>query len=69
MTKETKTGRSAAKDKFVTRPIGGRKAAKFALVEGLTMNAESKELARKLSANGLKGDTYRSEIIKAFKKG
>jgi hypothetical protein len=52
----------------VISPIGGRKAAKFALVEGLTMNADSKALARKLAASGLKGEAYRSEIIKAFKK-
>ncbi|WP_047454178.1 hypothetical protein [Rhizobium rhizogenes] len=69
MTKDKKPSRSAPRDKVVTSPIGGRKAAKFALVEGLTMNADSKSLARKLTASGLKGDAYRSEIIKAFKKG
>ncbi|SDK33834.1 hypothetical protein SAMN05428983_4643 [Agrobacterium fabrum] len=69
MTKDTKSSRSAPRDKVVISPIGGRKAAKFALVEGLTMNADSKALARKLAASGLKGDAYRSEIIKAFKKG
>ncbi|KAA6490830.1 hypothetical protein DXT98_01330 [Agrobacterium sp. ICMP 7243] len=69
MTKETKTARSATTGKFVTRPIGGRKAAKFAQVEGLSMNAASKVLSQKLTASGLKGDAYRSEIIKAFKKG
>ncbi len=69
MTKATKPGRSASTGKFVTQPIGGKKAAKFAQVEGLQMNAASKALSRKLSASGLKGDAYRSEIVKAFKKG
>ena len=69
MTKSMKTGRSAVTGKFVTQPIGGKKAAKFAQVEGLKMNAASKALSHKLSASGLKGDAYRSEIVKAFKKG
>jgi len=69
MAKATKTGRSAVTTQFVTQPIGGKKAAKFAQVEGLTMNAASKALSKKLSASGLKGDAYRSEIVKAFKKG
>jgi hypothetical protein len=68
MTKDRKSSRSTPRDKVVISPIGGRKAAKFALVEGLTMNADSKALARNLAASGLKGEAYRSEIIKAFKK-
>lgn len=69
MGKETKSGRSVETGKFVTRPIGAQKAAKFAEVEGLKMNAGSKALSQKLSASGLKGDAYRREIVKAFKKG
>ncbi|WDZ81645.1 hypothetical protein PWG15_35515 (plasmid) [Ensifer adhaerens] len=69
MTKSTKSARSAVTGKVVTQPIGGKKAAKFAQVEGLKMNATSKALSQKLSASGLKGDAYRSEIVKAFKKG
>lgn len=69
MAKDTKSGRSSASGKFVTRPIGGAKATKFAAVEGLRMNASSKALDRKLTASGLKGDAYRTEVIKAFKKG
>ncbi|AAB91761.1 conserved hypothetical 7.3 kDa protein (plasmid) [Sinorhizobium fredii NGR234] len=69
MKKDTKTARSAVTGKFVTQPIGGKKAAKFAQVEGLKMNAASKALSEKLTASGLKGDAYRSEIVKAFKKG
>ena len=37
-------------------------------VEGLKMNAASKALSQKLPDRGLKGDAYRSEIVKAFKK-
>lgn len=69
MAKNTKIARSATFGKFVTRPIGGAKAAKFAAVEGLRMNASSKALDRKLTDSGLKGDAYRAEVIKAFKKG
>ncbi|WP_037377523.1 hypothetical protein [Sinorhizobium americanum] len=69
MTKATETTRSAVTGKFVTQPIGGKKAAKFAQVEGFEMNAASKALSKKLAASGLKGEAYRSEIVKAFKKG
>lgn len=69
MTKAMKTGRSATTGKIVTQPIGSKKAAKFAQVEGLTMSATSQALSEKLRASGLKGDVYRQEILKAFKKG
>jgi hypothetical protein len=69
MTKVTKTARSAATGKIVTHPIGGKKAAKFAQVEGLKMSPASKVLSQKLAASELKGDAYRSEIVEALKKG
>lgn len=69
MRKEPKTGRSSDTGKFVTHPIGDKKAAKFAEVEGLKMSASSKALSSELTSRGLKGDAYRSEVIKAFKKG
>jgi hypothetical protein len=69
MSKDLSKARSAATGELVTRPIGGSKAAKFAEVEGLKMNAASKALADKLAESGLKGDAYRREIVKAFKKG
>ncbi|GAA3075488.1 hypothetical protein GCM10010520_23250 [Rhizobium viscosum] len=69
MRKDPKPGRSSDTGKFVTRPIGGSKAAKFAEVEGLKMNGASKALSDKLTFSGLKGDAYRREIMKAFKKG
>lgn len=69
MAKDTKIVSSAVSGKLVTRPIGGKKAAKFSEVEGLKMSPSSKVLSQKLTASGLKGDAYRIEIIKAFKKG
>ncbi|MGR6431025.1 hypothetical protein ACU5AY_08915 [Rhizobium sp. PAMB 3174] len=70
MAKDTKTaGRSASTGKFVTQPIGAKKAAKFSEVEGMRMSVASKVLSEKTAAKGLKGDAYRSEIAKAFKKG
>ncbi|MBX5161503.1 MULTISPECIES: hypothetical protein [unclassified Rhizobium] len=68
MTKETKSGRPAESGRFVTRPIGEKKAAKFAEVEGLKLSAGSKALSQKLTSGDLKGDAYRREIVKAFKK-
>ena len=70
MAKASKTlGRSAVSGAFVTRPIGSKKAAKFSEVEGLKLSPASKMLTQKASEKGLKGDAYRTEIIKAFKKG
>lgn len=68
MRKATKTAKSAVTGEFLTQPIGSKKAAKFSQVEGLKMNAASKALSQKLTDRGLKGDAYRSEIVKAFKK-
>lgn len=70
MAKDSKTTpRSAVTGKFVTQPIGGKKAAKFSEVEGLKLSQASKALSQKVSAKGLSGSAYRAEIAKAFKKG
>lgn len=68
MAKNTKTTGSATTGKFVTRPIGKGKAEKFTAVEGLRKSAASKALAENLTNRGLKGDAYRSEVARAFKK-
>ena len=60
--------RSSATGKFVTKPIGKAKAEKFTAVEGMRKSVASKQLSRKLTKQGLTGDAYRSEVIKAFKK-
>ena len=68
MSKTTKISRSANTGKFVTRPIGKGKAERFTAVEGMSKSQASKTLASELTVRGLKGDAYRSEITKAFKK-
>lgn len=68
MAKNTKITRSAISGKFVTRPIGKSKAERFTAVEGMQKNAASKVLSAKLMGRGLKGDAYRTAVIKAFKK-
>lgn len=68
MARNTKTTKSAIIGEFVTRPIGKGKAEKFTAVEGLRKSAASKTLSDRLTGTGLKGDAYRSEVAKAFKK-
>lgn len=68
MVKNTKIGRSVATGKLVTKPIGRSKSEKFTAVEGLHKNAASRTLSGSLIKRGLKGDAYRAEVIKAFKK-
>ncbi len=68
MAKKTKITRSAITGEFVTRPIGKGKAAKFTAVEGMRKSATSKTLADRLIDRGLKGDAYRTEVAKSFKK-
>ena len=68
MAKNTKLIRSATTGKFVTRPIGKGKAEKFTAVEGMHKSAASKALSGRLTDQGLKGDAYRTEVAKAFKK-
>jgi len=67
-TKNTKIKRSTTTGKFVTRPIGKGKAEKFTAVEGMHKSAASKALSGSLTVRGLKGDAYRTEVTKAFKK-
>lgn len=68
MAKNTKITRSATTGKFVTRPIGKGKSEKFTAVEGLHKSAASMALSGRLADRGLKGDAYRNEVVKAFKK-
>ncbi|QKV18643.1 hypothetical protein [Oricola thermophila] len=68
MAKTVKIGRSTISGRFVTRAIGPRKATKFASVEGLELSAASREIAQNTKSRGLRGDAYRAEIVKAFKK-
>ena len=68
MTKGTKISHSAKTGKLVTKPIGKGKAERFSAVEGMKKSASSKALSKQLTGRGLKGDAYRTEITKAFKK-
>lgn len=68
MAKGSKIGRSATTGRFVTNPIGKGKAERFTAVEGMSKSAASKELSKRLAGRGLKGDAYRAELTKAFKK-
>ncbi len=68
MAKETKVARSALSGRFLTQPIGTKKAAKFAEVEGMKKSLASSALSQRVSSQGLKGEAYRKEIAKSFKK-
>ena len=46
----------------------GRLAAKFALVEGLSLDAASVDLLERSKAAGLKGDALRAAIVGSFRK-
>ncbi|WHA39737.1 hypothetical protein [Agrobacterium larrymoorei] len=52
----------------MTQPIGTKKAAKFAEVEGMKKSLASSALSQRVSSQGLKGEAYRKEIAKSFKK-
>ncbi|PSM19834.1 hypothetical protein [Nitratireductor sp. StC3] len=68
MAKEIKISRSATTGRFVTKPIGKGKAEKFTAVEGMKKSAAAKAVSKELTGRGLKGDAYRAELVKAFKK-
>jgi hypothetical protein len=68
MAKHIKIRQSTKSGSFVTKPIGKAKAEKFTAVEGMKKNAASKALSSHLIQHGFKGDAYRGEIVKAFKK-
>lgn len=71
MNKNTALKRSATTGRFVTKPLGKRKATTFAKVEGVTTNSESAKVLKTHSDRGLKGDALRSAITGSFtsKKG
>lgn len=68
MAKSTKTVRSASTGQIMTQPIGVKKSVKFAAVEGMTKSMAASALSERTTAKGLKGDAYRKEIAKAYKK-
>lgn len=68
MAKEIKIGRSAKSGKFVTRPIGKGKSERFTAVEGMSKSVAASALSQKITSQGHKGDAYRTEVTKTFKK-
>ena len=71
MKKSTALKRSETTGRFVTKPLGKGKAAKFAKVEGVTTSSKSEKTLKTYIARGLKGDALRSAITGTFatKKG
>ena len=71
MNKSSALKRSATTGRFVTKPIGKGKAAKFAKVEGVTTSSKSAKTLKTHSDRGLKSDALRSAITESFvtKKG
>jgi hypothetical protein len=66
----TKKSIAASKDvsgQFAPAKIGASKAAKFALVEGVALNAKSKAASAPAQWSGLKGDDYREAISEQFR--
>lgn len=66
MKKSTALRRSATTGRFVTRPLGKSKAAKFAKVEGVTISPKSAKMLEIYTDRGLKGDALRSVITGRF---
>jgi hypothetical protein len=66
MRKIEKTRREASTGRFVQTNLGKAKASKFALVEGMSLNSDSRDLISRLERRGLKGDALRKEIISSF---
>ncbi len=67
MTKKNAIKRSAASGRYVTKPIGASKAAKFSKVEGLVLKRKSVKTLKQHKSSGLKGDALRSAITGSFK--
>ena len=68
MAKDSQTGRLATAGNLMTAPIGKAKAERFTAVEGMSKSAAPKALSNELTGPGLKGDAYRTEVAKAFRK-
>ncbi len=62
MAKNITTARTISSGKFAPRAVGAAKANKFALVEGVELNAKSKAVSTLAKSRGLKGDDYRASV-------
>ncbi|CUH52695.1 hypothetical protein SAMN04488037_11927 [Shimia marina] len=66
MRKSATITRSSSTGRFVSKTVGKGKAAKFALVEGMSLNERSATLMARMERRGLKGDAMRSAIAGSF---
>lgn len=62
MVGKTKVARFSRNGIFAPGKVGAGKASKFALVEGLSLDAKSKAASVLAHSNGLKGDAYRASV-------
>lgn len=66
MRKSSAKARSAATRRFVIKPLGEGKAARFSEVEGMSLSKKSASTISGLKRRGLKGDALRTAITDAF---
>lgn len=62
MAKSTTIARSISSGRYAPRAVGQAKATKFALVEGLSLEAKSLAASALAQSEGLKGDAYRASL-------
>ncbi|MCA0271131.1 MAG: hypothetical protein LCH69_03585 [Proteobacteria bacterium] len=67
MAKNTNIVREAKNGRFTPSKVGASKAAKFALVEGVSLSAKSRSASALTQSKGLTGDAYRDAITSQFK--
>ena len=68
MKRKTGISSSAPAYRVERLSLGSAKAAKFALVEGLSLDSSSLDLLQRSKAAGLKGDALRAAIAGSFLK-
>jgi hypothetical protein len=66
MAKNTLIGRDSRSGQFVSKPLGKSKASRFSLVEGISLNDDSKRLLAEFESTGRTGASLRKAISGAF---
>jgi hypothetical protein len=66
MAKNTLIGRDSRSGQFVSKPLGKSKASRFSLVEGMSLNDDSKRMLETFESSGRKGAVLRLAISGAF---
>ncbi len=62
MAKNTPVARKVQTGTFAPSALGSGKARKFALIEGLELDAKSKAASALAQSRGLKGDAFRASV-------